>query len=66
MWACLGILAFAVPIYAFHQRISEHINTFTGRSIHFLLIFVGEAMQLVTLPQQDRRLYLQACSTGSL
>lgn len=86
---CLGILAFAVPIYAFYyymrdafankwrrwltgrfldgylrdrkyyelgasgeidnpdQRISEDINTFTGRSIHFLLIFLGSVMQLV-------------------
>lgn len=85
----LGILAFAVPIYAFYyymrdafanlwrrwltsrfldgylrdrkyyelgsggeidnpdQRISEDINTFTGRSIHFLLIFIGSLMQLV-------------------
>lgn len=89
VWACLGILAFAVPIYAFYyymrdafanhwrrwltgrfldgylgqrryyalgtegeidnpdQRISEDINTFTGRSTHFLLIFVGSLMQLV-------------------
>lgn len=87
--ACLGILAFAVPIYAFYyymrdafanqwrrwltarfldgylqgrkyyelgsnseidnpdQRISEDINTFTGRSIHFLLIFLGSIIQLV-------------------
>ncbi len=87
--ACLYILAFAVPIYAFYyymrdlfanqwrrwltsrfldsylqgrkyyelgsnseidnpdQRISEDINTFTGRSIHFLLIFLGSIMQLV-------------------
>lgn len=87
--ACLGILAFAVPIYAFYyymrdafanlwrrwltrrfldgylrdrkyyelgsggeidnpdQRISEDINAFTGRSIHFLLIFLGSLMQLV-------------------
>lgn len=87
--ACLLILAFAVPIYAFYyymrdmfanrwrrwltgrfldgylhgrkyyeltsegeidnpdQRISEDINTFTGRSIHFLLIFLGSIMQLV-------------------
>jgi putative ATP-binding cassette transporter len=29
------------------QRISEDINTFTGRSINFLLIFLGSAMQLV-------------------
>jgi len=29
------------------QRISEDINTFTGRSIHFLLIFIGSLMQLV-------------------
>jgi putative ATP-binding cassette transporter len=29
------------------QRISEDINTFTGRSIHFLLIFMGSLMQLV-------------------
>lgn len=29
------------------QRISEDINTFTGRSINFLLIFLGAAMQLV-------------------
>ncbi|MBP7565244.1 MAG: ABC transporter ATP-binding protein/permease [Burkholderiaceae bacterium] len=29
------------------QRISEDINTFTGRSTHFLLIFLGAAMQLV-------------------
>jgi putative ATP-binding cassette transporter len=29
------------------QRISEDINTFTGRSIHFLLIFLGSVMQLV-------------------
>jgi putative ATP-binding cassette transporter len=29
------------------QRISEDINTFTGRSIHFLLIFLGSLMQLV-------------------
>lgn len=29
------------------QRISEDINTFTGRSIHFLLIFLGSIMQLV-------------------
>ena len=85
----LGILAFAVPIYAFYyymrdnfanqwrrwltgrfldgylrdrkyyelgsnseidnpdQRIAEDIDTFTGRSIHFLLIFLGSAMQLV-------------------
>lgn len=89
VWSCLGILAFAVPIYAFYyymrddfanhwrrwltsrfldgylrnrkyyelgsggeidnpdQRISEDINTFTGRSIHFLLIFLGAMMQLV-------------------
>ncbi|SHH45284.1 ABC transporter ATP-binding protein/permease [Massilia sp. CF038] len=87
--ACLFVLAFAVPIYAFYyymrdlfankwrrwltgrlldgylkerkyyalgadsemdnpdQRISEDINTFTGRSINFLLIFLGSAMQLV-------------------
>jgi len=87
--ACLGILVFAVPIYAFYyymrdafsnqwrrwltgrfldgyldgrkyyalgsggeidnpdQRISEDINTFTGRSTHFLLIFLGSLMQLV-------------------
>jgi putative ATP-binding cassette transporter len=87
--ACLFVLAFAVPIYAFYyymrdlyanqwrrwltgrfldgylkgrkyyalgadseidnpdQRISEDINTFTGRSIHFLLIFLGSLMQLV-------------------
>lgn len=87
--ACLFILAFAVPIYAFYyymrdlfanqwrrwltsrfldgylqgrkyyelgssseidnpdQRISEDINSFTGRSIHFLLIFLGSIMQLV-------------------
>ncbi|HEV8689989.1 MAG TPA: ABC transporter ATP-binding protein/permease [Ideonella sp.] len=29
------------------QRISEDINTFTGRSVHFLLIVLGSAMQLV-------------------
>ena len=29
------------------QRICEDINTFTGRSINFLLIFLGAAMQLV-------------------
>jgi putative ATP-binding cassette transporter len=29
------------------QRISEDINTFTGRSIHFLLIFLGSVMQLI-------------------
>ncbi len=29
------------------QRISEDINTFTGRSTHFLLIFLGSIMQLV-------------------
>jgi putative ATP-binding cassette transporter len=87
--ACLLVLAFAVPIYAFYyymrdlfanqwrrwlthrfldgylkgrkyyalgadsemdnpdQRISEDINTFTGRSINFLLIFLGSVMQLV-------------------
>jgi putative ATP-binding cassette transporter len=87
--ACLFVLAFAVPVYAFYyymrdlfanqwrrwltgrfldgyltgrkyyelgsdteidnpdQRISEDINTFTGRSIHFLLIFLGSIMQLV-------------------
>jgi len=87
--ACLFILAFAVPTYAFYyymrdvfanqwrrwltgrfldgyltgrkyyelgssseidnpdQRISEDINTFTGRSINFLLIFLGSFMQLV-------------------
>ncbi|MCC2955725.1 ABC transporter ATP-binding protein/permease [Massilia sp. IC2-477] len=87
--ACLMVLAFAVPTYAFYyfmrdqfanqwrrwltgrfldgylggrkyyqlgadseidnpdQRISEDINTFTGRSIHFLLIFLGSIMQLV-------------------
>ncbi|TDP72429.1 ABC transporter ATP-binding protein/permease [Roseateles toxinivorans] len=87
--ACLWILAFAVPIYAFYyymrdafsnqwrrwltgrfldgyldgrkyyelgssgeidnpdQRISEDINSFTGRSTHFLLIFLGSLMQLV-------------------
>lgn len=87
--ACLIVLAFAIPVYAFYyymrdrfanqwrrwltgrfldgylkgrqyyalgsdsgidnpdQRISEDINTFTGRSIHFLLIFLGSIMQLV-------------------
>jgi putative ATP-binding cassette transporter len=87
--ACLFVLAFAVPVYAFYyymrdlfanqwrrwltgrfldgylkgrkyyelgsdseidnpdQRISEDINTFTGRSINFLLIFLGSIMQLV-------------------
>lgn len=87
--ACLFVLAFAVPTYAFYyymrdvfanqwrrwltgrfldgylkgrkyyelgsgseidnpdQRISEDVNTFTGRSIHFLLIFLGSLMQLV-------------------
>ena len=87
--ACLIVLAFAVPIYAFYyymrdlfanqwrrwltrsfldgylngrkyyelgsnreidnpdQRISEDVNTFTGRSIHFMLIFLGSVMQLV-------------------
>ncbi|KQQ89299.1 ABC transporter ATP-binding protein [Massilia sp. Leaf139] len=87
--ACLYVLAFAVPVYAFYyymrdlfanqwrrwltgrfldgylkgrkyyalgadsgidnpdQRISEDVNTFTGRSIHFLLIFLGSLMQLV-------------------
>lgn len=87
--ACLFILAFAIPSYAFYyymrdlfanqwrrwltgrfldgylsgrkyyalgtdseidnpdQRISEDVNTFTGRSIHFLLIFLGSIMQLV-------------------
>ncbi|WP_369643608.1 ABC transporter ATP-binding protein/permease [Acidovorax sp. A79] len=87
--ACLVVLAFAVPVYAFYyymrdafsnhwrrwlthrfldgylgerhyyeigagndidnpdQRISEDINTFTGRSTHFLLIFLGSLMQLV-------------------
>ena len=29
------------------QRISEDINSFTGRSLHFLLIFLGSLMQLV-------------------
>lgn len=29
------------------QRISEDINTFTGRSTHFLLILLGAVMQLV-------------------
>ena len=29
------------------QSISEDINTFTGRSTHFLLIFIGSLMQLV-------------------
>lgn len=29
------------------QRISEDINTFTGRSTHFLLIFLGALIQLV-------------------
>lgn len=29
------------------QRISEDINTFTGRSTHFLLIFLGSIMQLI-------------------
>ncbi len=89
VYTILGILAFAVPIYAFYyymrdnfanqwrlwltgrfldgylrdrkyyelgtnseidnpdQRISEDIDTFTGRSIHFLLIFLGSMMQLV-------------------
>jgi putative ATP-binding cassette transporter len=87
--ACLFVLAFAVPVYAFYyymrdlfanqwrrwltgrfldgylsgrkyyelgtdntidnpdQRISEDVNTFTGRSINFLLIFLGSLMQLV-------------------
>ncbi|WLI87404.1 ABC transporter ATP-binding protein/permease [Massilia sp. R2A-15] len=87
--ACLFVLAFAVPIYAFYyymrdlfanqwrrwltsrfldgyltgrkyyelgsnaeidnpdQRIAEDISTFTGRSIHFLLIFLGSLMSLV-------------------
>ena len=89
MRACLLVLAFAAPVYAFYyymrdrfanqwrrwltgrfldgylkerkyyalganseidnpdQRISEDINTFTGRSINFLLIFLGSLMQLV-------------------
>ncbi|WP_377155804.1 ABC transporter ATP-binding protein/permease [Roseateles sp. UC29_93] len=29
------------------QRISEDINTFTGRSTHFMLLMLGSAMQLV-------------------
>ncbi|UXH80375.1 ABC transporter ATP-binding protein/permease [Roseateles amylovorans] len=29
------------------QRISEDLNTFTGRSTHFLLMMLGSAMQLV-------------------
>ncbi len=29
------------------QRISEDINTFTGRSVNFLLLFLGSLMQLV-------------------
>ncbi|WP_431289400.1 ABC transporter ATP-binding protein/permease [Roseateles chitinivorans] len=29
------------------QRISEDINTFTGRSTHFVLLMIGSAMQLV-------------------
>lgn len=29
------------------QRISEDINTFTGKSTHFLLIFLGSIMQLI-------------------
>lgn len=87
--ACLFVLAFAIPIYAFYyymrdvfanqwrrwltrrfldgyldgrkyyelgshreidnpdQRICEDVNTFTGRSIHFMLIFLGSLMQLV-------------------
>ena len=87
--ACLVILGFAIPTYAFYyymrdvfanqwrrwltgrfldgyladrkyyalrangeidnpdQRISEDINTFTGRSINFLLIFLGSFMQLI-------------------
>ncbi|APW40418.1 ABC transporter ATP-binding protein [Rhodoferax koreense] len=87
--ACLLVLSFAVPVYAYYyylrdafsnhwrrwmtgqfldgylgrrkyyalnagsgidnpdQRISEDINTFTGRSINFLLIFLGSLMQLV-------------------
>jgi putative ATP-binding cassette transporter len=87
--ACLLVIVFAVPMYAFYyylrdlfanqwrrwmtgrfldgylgarryyeltgnpdidnpdQRISEDINSFTGRSIHFLMIFLGAAMQLV-------------------
>jgi len=87
--ACLIVLAFAVPIYAFYyymrdlfankwrrwltrrfldgyvggrkyyelgsnqeidnpdQRICEDVNTFTGRSVHFMLIFLGSVMQLV-------------------
>lgn len=87
--ACLIVLAFAIPIYAFYyymrdvfanqwrrwltrrfldayldgrkyyelgshreidnpdQRICEDVNTFTGRSIHFMLIFLGSLMQLV-------------------
>jgi putative ATP-binding cassette transporter len=88
--ACLVVLAFAVPIYAFYyfardafanrwrrwltarfldgylaerryyalgrsgqqidnpdQRISEDLYNFTGRSVHFLLIFLGAAIQLV-------------------
>ncbi len=86
--ACLLVLAFAVPVYAFYyymrdafsnhwrrwltgrfldgylngrkyyelgrsdidnpdQRISEDINSFTGKSTHFLLIFLGASMQLV-------------------
>ncbi len=87
--ACLLVLFFAVPVYAFYyylrdafsnhwrrwmtgqfldgylggrkyyelgngsgidnpdQRISEDINTFTGRSINFMLIFIGSLMTLV-------------------
>lgn len=85
---CLGLLLFAVPVYAFYyyvrdklgihwrrwltdrfldsyfaqrhyyelnanagidnpdQRIAEDINTFTQRSLYFLLIFVGSILQL--------------------
>lgn len=86
---CLGLLAAAVPIYALHyyvrdhlgnqwrrwltnrflmryfknrhfyelsadaaidnpdQRIAEDINTFTGRSLYFLLILIGSILQLI-------------------
>ncbi len=55
------------------QRISEDINTFTGRSTHFMLLMLGSAMQLVafcavlwSLSKLARRLPRRLCHGGHL
>ena len=42
------------------QRISEDINSFTGRSVHFMLILLGSLMQLVAFAAHQAQLLATA------